>query len=267
MFYDEIKPSPRLSRYIKCYWILQDNSGGSKPAELILPDGSPEIVFNLGMPFQRHYFAHTEVQPRSIVVGQISSHISIQATQSVDLFGIRFHPSGLYPLLRSPLNEFTDRIESLDTVFGRFGKEIEEEIFLARSAMERILILEKSLSRSYEHPANGVLISAAIDIIQANHGVIKVESLTKCLGTNWKALQRNFHREIGVSPKLFCRITRLQNVLRSMSGNRESSWADIAYTYGYVDQAHFINDFRDFSGLSPNAYVKQQTSMSDSFVG
>ena len=34
-------------------------------------------------------------------------------------------------------------------------------------------------------------------------------------------------------------------------------WAEIATVCGYFDQSHLINDFEQFSGLSPTAYIRQ----------
>ena len=39
---------------------------------------------------------------------------------------------------------------------------------------------------------------------------------------------------------------------------REIEWSAIAYDCGYYDQAHFIKEFQNFSGLSPTAYVAQR---------
>lgn len=37
--------------------------------------------------------------------------------------------------------------------------------------------------------------------------------------------------------------------------SKKVNWASIAFDTGYYDQAHFINDFRDFSGFTPKQYV------------
>jgi AraC-like DNA-binding protein len=59
---------------------------------------------------------------------------------------------------------------------------------------------------------------------------------------------------VGVTPKLFCRIRRFQDVLTRLRRDTAVDWADIACACGYFDQAHFVHDFRTFSGLTPTRY-------------
>jgi AraC-like DNA-binding protein len=64
-----------------------------------------------------------------------------------------------------------------------------------------------------------------------------------------------FRRHVGLTPKVFCRIRRFQEVLARIQAQKQVNWIDIAYACGYYDQAHFIRDFQAFSGLNPSAYV------------
>jgi AraC-like DNA-binding protein len=41
---------------------------------------------------------------------------------------------------------------------------------------------------------------------------------------------------------------------------RDVDWANVALSSGYFDQAHFIHDFRAFSGINPSTYLRQRTS-------
>jgi len=82
-------------------------------------------------------------------------------------------------------------------------------------------------------------------------------------------LQR--HRtQVGVTPKLFCRLLRFQRA-RTLAAHTETlqidrtqrmrvgcgiDWAQLALTCGYFDQSHLINDFEEFSGLSPTEYLR-----------
>jgi AraC-like DNA-binding protein len=61
---------------------------------------------------------------------------------------------------------------------------------------------------------------------------------------------------------LFCRVQRFQRVLRnlgSLAAGSAIDWPQIALTCGYFDQAHFIHDFRSFSGINPTTYVANKT--------
>jgi hypothetical protein len=68
-----------------------------------------------------------------------------------------------------------------------------------------------------------------------------------------------FTDEVGLTPKLFCRVQRFQETVRRIGMGRRVDWAGMALDCGYFDQAHFIHDFRAFSGLSPSAYAAQRT--------
>ena len=63
-----------------------------------------------------------------------------------------------------------------------------------------------------------------------------------------------FRESVGLSPKVYCRIVRLQSVIDRIASNAEVSWADVAASSGYSDQPHFARDFRAFTGLTPGVY-------------
>ena len=58
-----------------------------------------------------------------------------------------------------------------------------------------------------------------------------------------------------MAPKLFARVQRFQSVVGTVHAASEVDWSDIAAACGYFDQAHFIHDFRAFSGFTPGAYL------------
>jgi len=70
-------------------------------------------------------------------------------------------------------------------------------------------------------------------------------------GYSHRRITQLFRHEIGVLPKSYSRICRFQDILRLAHHSPGMPMADIALNYGYYDQAHFIHDIRDFSGLSP----------------
>ena len=68
-----------------------------------------------------------------------------------------------------------------------------------------------------------------------------------------RTLERKFAKQVGTSPKQLCRAIRLQKTLKTMlDGNK--SLTDVGYESEYYDQAHFIKDFKDFTGVSPKQF-------------
>jgi transcriptional regulator GlxA family with amidase domain len=71
-------------------------------------------------------------------------------------------------------------------------------------------------------------------------------------------LEREFKQKIGISPKQYMRIARLNGVQRLIENNTTQDFTNISYEGGYADQAHFIREFKTFTGESPKAFVKKR---------
>ena len=69
-----------------------------------------------------------------------------------------------------------------------------------------------------------------------------------------------FRREFGLSPKRFARIRRFARTLEIGRQEPSLTGADLAARCGYVDQAHMIHDFQDFSGSAPSTLWRQSTA-------
>ncbi|MGC4053070.1 MAG: helix-turn-helix domain-containing protein [Paludibaculum sp.] len=68
-------------------------------------------------------------------------------------------------------------------------------------------------------------------------------------------MRRVFLEQTGVSPKLFCRVVRFRSLINRLAQDEDANWADLALDYGYYDQSHLVNEFRELSGLTPTSYV------------
>jgi AraC-like DNA-binding protein len=86
-----------------------------------------------------------------------------------------------------------------------------------------------------------------------------IAQVTNQIGLSSRRFIDVFNDQVGLTPKLFCRVQRFQNVLRRIRTGREVDWTGVALDSGYFDQAHFIHDFKAFSGLSPTAYAAHRT--------
>ncbi|MEO8126878.1 MAG: helix-turn-helix transcriptional regulator [Bryobacteraceae bacterium] len=82
-----------------------------------------------------------------------------------------------------------------------------------------------------------------------------ISELAETAGASPKRFLAAFREQVGLKPKLYCRIRRFQEVLRLLRTGKPVEWTEVALSCGYFDQAHFVQDFRAFSGITPSAYA------------
>ncbi|WP_242451840.1 DUF6597 domain-containing transcriptional factor [Rhodanobacter sp. T12-5] len=97
MSYRESSPSPFLHEWIAAYWSIDSAADGAPATQRILPDGCADLICDF-----------SGMSPRMRWVGTMTRAIEVQAAGRQDLFGIRFVPGGLFPLLGAPLSLLTD---------------------------------------------------------------------------------------------------------------------------------------------------------------
>jgi len=268
MIYLESEPSPRFNKVIKCFWALKYNKSVEEAEpELVLPDGCPEIVFNLSDPFLRVHRNGVEIQAQAILAGQMKQSILIRPSGNVELFGVRLQPAGARPLLRFPLDHITDQIHEFSSIVEGPAGEIEEQINEARSFGDRIGIFESYLLKRVVFERIDPIVSVASELILHLNGSLPVGRLLDRLDISERNFERRFKRAIGVSPKTFSRIVRFQSVIRAFQDGVVPDLLDAALTFGYYDQSHLNRDFREFSGESPAAYFERTHAISDVFTG
>jgi AraC-like DNA-binding protein len=105
------------------------------------------------------------------------------------------------------------------------------------------------------HPA----VTFALSTFDRASHTTSISAVTDAIGMSAKRFIERFKAQVGVTPKRYCRIRRFQQAVgRAHRGDRVD-WAQVALDCGYFDQAHFIHDFRSFSGLTPTDYQAART--------
>lgn len=268
MRYQEILPSPQFAKYVKCFWSLEYgfSADGNEP-EPVIPDGCIEMVFNLADRFRRyHSDGEVEVQPSSMIVGQMHQSILIGPSGNVRLFGIRFRPSGAYPFFRFDLIDLFNRIEPLDSVLGGSIREVEERLASVDSFAEQVAVAESMLAGLLAAKATiDPRLQAAVNALSDVAGRRRIGEVARDIGISERGLERAFKRHVGLSPKVFSRTIRFQSVLRTLESIMEPNILDTALSFGYYDQSHLITDFRQFCGTSPVAFLERSHLMTKLF--
>lgn len=269
MHYNEAKPSISLSDIVDRYWSVEYESAADAPAEPVLPDGCPEIVFNLADRFQRiPNYGDVETQATAIVSGQLRKRILIRPTGRVSLFGVRFRPHAAYGLLGVGMASLADHVVPLRDVMGEVSDQVETRIAEARTFQERVAAVEQMLTtrlRSWNGETS--LAQGLSGTISESGGRIAVRELVDLSGVGERRIERIFAKHVGVSPKMFARIVRFQGVVRSIEAADSFGLLDTALSFGYYDQSHMIHDFNEFAGTSPLQYFEATHRLSELFTG
>jgi AraC-like DNA-binding protein len=262
MIYETYIPDYPLSQFIDWFWFYEglypDHS-----KERILPHGVLELVIDLQSEpkrlFDRDDHSRFQQFRRSWISGAHSQFIVIQATENSSMMGIHFKPGGAYPFFGFPITELKETVVELEAVWGSTSIHLREELLEAPSPSEKFRALEKFLlaqaRKPLQHPR---AVMFALNQFHLAPELRTIGSVAEGVGFSHKHLIAEFSKWVGLTPKLFCRIRRFQQVLRRLEQRRGIEWADIACACGYYDQAHFIQEFRGFCGLNPSSYLRDR---------
>jgi len=266
VIYSESYPSASLHSVIDRYWSIEYDGSSDAPVEPVLPDGCPEIVFNLADRFQRiPTYGDVETQSSAIVSGQIRSRLLIRPTGRVSLFGVRFRPHAAAGFLGVAMSSLTDHIVPLESVVGVFSGELESRIAEAETFEDRVIVVEAALE-SRRSKGDAGIAAGLTKLIADSGGRFSVRELVDRSGIGERRMERMFDKYVGVSPKVFSRIVRFRGVVRSIDTADSFGLLDTALSFGYYDQSHMIHEFNEFAGTSPLAYFEETHRLSELFT-
>ncbi len=263
MLYLNHVPRPPLSQFVHLLWLYE---GYTQPhaKERVLPTGEMQIVINLledrTCIYDREDTERCQSFRGSVLSGAHSEYQVISTAMQSSVVGVHFKPGGAFPFLRMPAGELRDATVSLETLWGAAAVDLRDRLLEAPTPKVRLEVLErvllKELARGFD--AHGAVGFALSRFMAAPLGTT-VAGVSDQIGLSPKRFIQVFRDETGFTPKVFCRIRRFQQALDLMEGRRSVEWTKVALDCGYFDQAHFIHDFRAFSGINPTSYLANRT--------
>jgi AraC-like DNA-binding protein len=259
MLYLERSPHPALAPYIKTFWYACDPAATHRH-ERVLPNGHAQIVISLARDYltdANHPTDPLQHTPAALFLGIYSHHQQIDAIDLSELIGILFHPGGTTAFFPESTALFTNCETDLITLWGRAAQNLRNDLREAQPISRKFDLLDFALrhrlseSKTQRRPS---AIDYALTRLQQYPGTTTIAALTRDIGVSPRRLSQQFREQIGVSPKLYCRIRRFQQAVQLIHSGADIHWAELALTCGYYDQSHFTNDFHAFSGISPTHY-------------
>lgn len=248
--FKQAKPSGSLSRFVELFWYWSDHP---RPfvRERILPMASSELVIRL-------------VSSRtsdSGLAGPRSLPTFIERREKSELLGIHFKPGGAFPFLGLPLADVRNTWITLADLWGeRRAQRLLDLLHEAATIDEKFRLLERWLAWiTGQPPAHHAAVAFALDEFNKESGLQSSAAVAEKLNLSQRRFIDLFREEVGLTPKLFCRIQRFRDLVVRIQRMEAVDWADLALSFGYTDQSHFIHEFREFSGLRPSEYLPLRT--------
>lgn len=241
--YVEHRPRAALRPHLECLWLVSDpRPRAGRAPDRVVPDGCPELIVHLGDPFSRQVGGRWRRQRRAFLAGTLTRPWLLRAGRRVATLGVRFRPGEVTPLLQALAAARSDA--------ARFAA---AEDWLASQ-----LALASRRPAATARPAVRLLLEA--------RGAARIADVARSLGWSRRRIERVFARELGIRPKLFARIVRLNSVLAGLDAAERASAVEMALDAGYFDQAHLLRDFRVLAGRTPRQGRERDGELARNFT-
>ena len=247
-------PTPSLGKLVEYVWASQGAPPHAK--ERIVPTGTLELVVSLVEGEGRICDTAGRQQWLSggaVVSGAYRRPFMFDTRENVSVVGVHLRPGYAGAVLGVPPGELTDRHVDLEALWGRRARELRERICGATTTEQRFAILEAELAsrldKRHVHPA----VTYAVDALARPE--LRVRDIVKRAGFSQRRLIELFTGAVGITPKRFGRILRLQRAT-ALARCAAFDWTRVAHECGYYDQAHLIRDFHELADVTPSDLMR-----------
>lgn len=262
MQFKQIPPPEYLRDYIRYFWVLESHDTDISAASFrTIADGCPGLIFqhqDKGILFQNN-----KQLPGTILYGQATRHAELRISGMFNTIGIFFYPHALKSIFGLNADELTDTCIDLDMMEDEQGFRLSEQLSNLTSCQAQIdtlcSYLLAQLTRNDQYADKAM--QHVLDRIKQANGNISVKALREELQLSERSFERKFKQHIGITPKLFTRISRFQASMELLRQSDYNKLSDIAFENEYADQSHFIRAFKEFAGFSPFQFQKRSKEL------
>jgi AraC-like DNA-binding protein len=237
---EQVTPPPALAAVVDAFW---DHEGGQRFR--ILPDGCMDFIFDLERGTAR-------------LVGAMTEAALVDLPRGARSLGVRFLPGAAAPYLIDPASTFVDGDAPLGELTRGHASNLAERVAETTGHAERRrIIAEFLLTRTARLRAPDPRIRRAVRRLRTHTGPGAVRAVARELGLGERQLERVFAAAVGLGPKAFARVARLEHAVALMGGPLRGQ-ATLAAAAGYSDESHLIREFRALAGVTPAELARER---------
>ncbi len=241
-------PVPEFLRaHVAGLWHLRDPDPTAE-IQTIYPDGFCELIVHFGTPPQCHDGGGWHVQARTLFAAQRLGAVRLRRDAAIDCLGVRLRPEASALLGAEVLRRSRERIVDLAVIDPALSRalRVAASAYIAGDTAR----LDRLLARRFAAHDLDDAVARAVRRIRESGGQMRIESVARDAGVGLRSLQTRFRRAVGLTPKEFSRLMRLQATLRALDAG-DATLTDVALDHGFADQAHATRELRRVTGLAP----------------
>ncbi|WP_316839156.1 helix-turn-helix domain-containing protein [Pedobacter gandavensis] len=247
---------PALQSYVKQICTMECDADTDNSYIRVLPDACVELFLNYtSTPVA---IISNELHKGSIVISRMSRPKDVQMRKGNGVVAICFYPGMAYKFVKIPLHTLSDTTLSLTDIWGAAVADLEEEMAGSSSNEVRVNLVQKYLFKELANSKDDLHIAHCLRQVQLSGGLIPVGRLVSDTGLSQRHLSRKFQEYVGLSPKEYLRVSKFILSLNHLKSYPMFSLTELAYKSGYYDQAHFIRDYKDYTGYTPGQVLKDR---------
>jgi AraC-like DNA-binding protein len=260
--YLELPAHSLLQDSVKCFWI-HDGDFPTETERDITPDGCVELIFNFGAPYSLLTTTPPTRLPTAFIVGFQNKTLPLLMHGAYKVVAARLFAWAAVALLQDDVDARTNAVKPLGPDWRSLVERLKAEVLEGRyeqaaKGLEEFLI-QRALLRTYDPK----LIQTAAMFLHHTRGECRVSDLADYCAVSVRQLERGFRRVIGTSPKVFARTLRFGKAQRRLMFDPDADLTQLAHDCGYFDQAHFVKEFKAFTGKTPTQHAQQLRAMQD----
>lgn len=252
MRFEHFIPCDQLKPFIS-FFVIQEAE--EENIYRVLPDTSLVVGFQFKGRLSVIEDSHEAPLAASGITGLSDRHKIFKNSKDIGTVLVYFKETGASHFFKQPLHELFRESVSLENFMLRSELLVlEDQLYESRTDQQRLLVVENFLIAQLKFTPPDRLVAAALALIHNAKGNIRISDLAKDLSTSLSPLEKRFRQSVGTTAKKFASIIRMKHVIDNLQAPQ--SVPDLAYQAGFYDQAHFIKDFKSFTGETPLSFLK-----------
>ncbi len=250
------KPSEKLAPFVDHLWEKKVDESGIIPydIETIFPEDQTVLTYSFG---NNYFRSHSNTEQFKAING-IQLEGLHQAPNfyihqpGLHIFGVKFRVGGLFAFLPSIISATNNVSTDAEILFNNLPTLHQNMRFEKRCEVMESYLLSNLIEKKAKKYLKLLLMLKELDTNSTS------------VQSSYKTITRLFHEVIGISPKEYVQIKRINQSLALFATTKDIRSQDLADQLGYYDSSHFINEFKKYTGKTPKSLKQSLYEMKDS---